>query len=139
MLLTPNVNWLAVLVAAVVGFVISWLWWGPLFGKSWIKYSGISAAQAKKMHKQCMGGKMTIAFIAQLVMAWVLAALIFEIRVVSMMEGVVLALHIWLGFVAAIGVGMVLWENKPWGLFWVNMIGWLVTLIVMSIVLVMMG
>jgi hypothetical protein len=30
-----DVNWLAVLVAAVVTFVLGGVWYGPLFGKVW--------------------------------------------------------------------------------------------------------
>jgi hypothetical protein len=36
-----NVNWLAVIVAALVPFVIGSLWYGPLFGKGWSTLTGI--------------------------------------------------------------------------------------------------
>jgi len=136
MALSFAVNWLAVLVATVVGFIVGWLWWGPLFGKQWMRLSGVKPT---KDMKKGMGSKMLIAFIADLVMAYVLAALIITTGAVGIGGGVMLAFWVWLGFVATIGVGMVLWNNKPWGLFWLNNIGWLVTLAIMAVVLVMMG
>jgi len=136
MVISFTVNWLAIFIAAIVGFIVSWVWWGPLFGNAWMKLSGMKPS---KDMKKGMGSKMIIAFIAQVIMAWVLAMLISSVGVVSIMEGVILAFHIWLGFVATIGVGMVLWNGKPWGLFWINMIGWLVTLDLMAVVLVMIG
>ena len=35
-----HINWLAVLVAAASTFVIGGLWYGPLFGKIWMRLSG---------------------------------------------------------------------------------------------------
>jgi hypothetical protein len=32
-----GINWLAVVVAAVVGFGVGAVWFGPLFGKAWMK------------------------------------------------------------------------------------------------------
>ncbi|HWL64330.1 MAG TPA: DUF1761 domain-containing protein [Steroidobacteraceae bacterium] len=36
------VNWLSVIVAAASGFVIGALWYGPLFGKAWMRLSGMT-------------------------------------------------------------------------------------------------
>lgn len=33
--MTLDINWLAVLISAVVTFVLGGLWYGPLFGKVW--------------------------------------------------------------------------------------------------------
>lgn len=35
-----HVNWLAVIVAAAASFVIGSLWYGPLFGKTWMRAAG---------------------------------------------------------------------------------------------------
>ena len=37
-----NVNWLAIIVAALAPFAIGSLWYGPLFGKPWTALTGIS-------------------------------------------------------------------------------------------------
>lgn len=42
-----SVNYLAVLVAAIVGFGIGPLWYGPLFGKKWMELNGITEEDAE--------------------------------------------------------------------------------------------
>ena len=40
-----NVNWLAIIIAAVANMVIGFLWYGPVFGKSWMTLSGRGMGQ----------------------------------------------------------------------------------------------
>ena len=37
-----EVHWLAILVAAVSGFLVGGLWYGPIFGKAWQAARGLS-------------------------------------------------------------------------------------------------
>ncbi len=37
-----QINYLAVLAAAVSAFVLGGLWYGPLFGKTWMRASGVT-------------------------------------------------------------------------------------------------
>jgi len=37
-----NINWLAVIVAALVPFAIGAVWYGPLFSKPWMALTGLS-------------------------------------------------------------------------------------------------
>jgi hypothetical protein len=37
-----SLNWLAVLVAALSGFIIGALWYGPLFQKPWMQLTGMT-------------------------------------------------------------------------------------------------
>ncbi|HTP40156.1 MAG TPA: DUF1761 domain-containing protein [Steroidobacteraceae bacterium] len=37
-----SVNWLAALVAALTGFVVGGLWYGPLFKKPWMRLTGMT-------------------------------------------------------------------------------------------------
>ena len=44
-----EVNYLAVLVAAIVNMVVGALWYSPLlFGKAWMKLTGFNKKQLKK-------------------------------------------------------------------------------------------
>lgn len=38
----PQINLLAVLLAAVAGFVLGGIWYGPLFGKAWMAANGFT-------------------------------------------------------------------------------------------------
>ncbi|MDR8391245.1 DUF1761 domain-containing protein [Aliifodinibius sp. S!AR15-10] len=39
--LLSELNWLAAIVGGIAYFMIGWLWYGPLFGKAWMKEKGI--------------------------------------------------------------------------------------------------
>ena len=43
-------NWLAMVVAAILPLVTGFLWYGPLFGKAWMKESGMTEEKAKQMN-----------------------------------------------------------------------------------------
>ncbi|MDG2089911.1 MAG: DUF1761 domain-containing protein [Gammaproteobacteria bacterium] len=34
---TTNINWISVILAAVSSFVVGGIWYGPIFGKAWMK------------------------------------------------------------------------------------------------------
>ena len=68
----PDVNWLAVLVAAVSAFVLGGIWYGPLFKKTWCREAGVDI-DAKGRHPAAVFGG---AFVLSLVAAWALAAVI---------------------------------------------------------------
>lgn len=42
-----QIHWLAVVAAAVAGFVVGGLWYGPLFGKAWMAERGVTPESAK--------------------------------------------------------------------------------------------
>lgn len=42
-----EIHWLAVIAAAVAGFVVGGLWYGPLFGKAWMAERGVTPESAK--------------------------------------------------------------------------------------------
>ena len=67
-----DVNWIAVLVAAVAAFVLGGLWYGPLFGKTWQGHVGLSDEDlASKGHPAVIMGS---AFLLTVVQAAVLGA-----------------------------------------------------------------
>lgn len=45
-----QINYLAVVAAAVSAFVLGGLWYGPLFGKAWMHASGVTAEDMQKGH-----------------------------------------------------------------------------------------
>jgi len=79
-----------------------------------------------------MGGKYVANFIAALVMAYVLAGSIAARPFITSGGAIILAFWIWLGFIATVMLTGVLWEGKPWRLYWLNALYYLVSLIVMA-------
>jgi hypothetical protein len=52
----------------------------------------------------------------------------------GVMGGVKTAFWLWLGFVATVSVGGVLWKEEPWTLYLLNVAHWLVVMLVMGII-----
>ena len=66
-----DINWLAVVVAAVVTFVLGGLWYGPLFGKVWRVAEGQTEPQpGHQKHPVFVYG---LSFVLMLIAAAVLA------------------------------------------------------------------
>ncbi len=135
-----SVNWLAVVISAIVSMVIGFLWYGPVFGKNWVAMMGWSQShidEAKK--KGGMGKNYVIAFIAALVTAYVLAHIITMARMAGISSGISGGLQsgfwAWLGFVATQAIGGVLWEGKSWKLYTFNMAHTLVSFLIIGAIL----
>jgi hypothetical protein len=47
------VNWLAVLLAALAGFVVGGIWYGPIMGKRWMGAVGLTEEQAVPSRFRC--------------------------------------------------------------------------------------
>ena len=74
--MNPNqINWLAVLAAAVSAFVVGGLWYSPiLFGKAWLKANGFTEAQAQSFSRaRAFGGAFVLALIMSANLAMFLA------------------------------------------------------------------
>lgn len=119
------------LITAIL-FVLGFLWYGPIFGKLWMKLSKIPAAEVAKAKKKGMSGmwkQMVLNFVGTFVMVYVLAGFISLLGITLPAQGAVIGFWIWLGFFACTTLlGGVLWEGKPWGLFALNGLYWLVNL-----------
>src|SRR3989338_9534456 len=115
-----DINYAAVLVAAVVAYLIGFLWYSVLFGKAWMKLSNISEKQIKKSKEKGMAKNYAIEFLSTLLMAYILAHFVDYTQGSTIMEGLQAGFWIWLGFVATIMLGSVLCERKPWKLYMVN-------------------
>ena len=123
------INYWSVLCAAIASFVIGMLWYGPLFGKMWMKLSGITP---KKMKGKSPVQSMIIGFIATLITAYVLAHFVQYMMAATFVAGTQLAFWLWLGLVAPVQLGSYLWEGKPFALFLLNTTHNLVSLVIMT-------
>jgi hypothetical protein len=72
--MTLDVNWLAVIVAVVVTFVLGGVWYGPLFEKVWRAAEGRAEPQpARQKHPAFVYG---LSFVLMLIAAMALAVAI---------------------------------------------------------------
>lgn len=138
------INFLAVFIAAIISMPLGMLWYGPLFGKQWIKLSGIE--QKRKDARKSGNSKMAIPyllmFLGSLVMSFVLAhAMVFSSAYLHMggiPAGLMTGFFNWIGFIAPVTMGSVLWEGKSWKLWTINNGYYIVLLLCMGIILSVM-
>src|SRR3989475_11336307 len=110
-----SVNYLYVLVAAVVVFVLGWLWYSPLlFFKPWMRLRGQDPAAAMAGAKM-PGGKLLVEFVRCFLLAYVIARFAALLGIASFFSAVHFGLFLWIGFPVIILTGSVLWENTPVG------------------------
>lgn len=132
------INYLAVIVATISSMVIGFVWYGPLFGKQWMALMGI-ASKSMDAGKKGMGKRYGLMTLGSLVMSFVLAhSLVFAstyLKLDGLMAGLDAGFWNWLGFIAPVTLGSVLWENKSWKLWVLNNGYQLVTLLVMGCIL----
>ncbi len=131
------VNYFAVLLCAIASMVIGFLWYGPLFGKQWMKLVGMTAQHMAKAKKD-MPQTYTIMFISSLVMAYVLFHFIWYAAPgnYTLLISVKTAIWAWLGFVATVSLTKFLFspERKSVKLLFIETGFHLVTLIAMGII-----
>jgi len=126
-----DVNWLAVLVAAVINMALGALWYSPvLFGNKWMELIGKTADEIE--------GDPTIyvfTLVRSLISALVLSLALIAFGAAGIADGLVIAVMLWLGFNAASTLVYTLFEGPPmpvWGIF----VGYeLVSILLQSILL----
>ena len=136
-MVTYSVNYLAVVVAAIVNMVIGYIWYSPMvFGKAWMGMMGKGGKDAygakKKSNMPMVFG---VGYVATVVMAYVLAIFIRYTGASTPLTGAMTAFWAWLGFVATVTLGGVLWEGKPVQLYVLNAAHHLVGMLAMGAVL----
>lgn len=105
-----DINLWAVLVAAVVYFVIGGLWFSVLFGKQWMKLSGITMEEAGKNSNAGLYGS---TFLLQLFLTYVLAHVVAHVGAVTVVDGLITGLWLGLGFVATTMLVDSLYAGRP--------------------------
>jgi fluoride ion exporter CrcB/FEX len=65
-----GLNWLAVIVAALAGFAVGGVWYGPLFGKSWMAEVGMTEERARSANMaKVYGGALLLNLVASFSLA----------------------------------------------------------------------
>jgi hypothetical protein len=133
-----NLNWLAILAAAISTMVVGFVWYSPiLFANPWMREMGYDPndkAKIQEMQKSA-GPAYGGSFLASLVSAFTLALLLHWLRADGLHVGLVLGFHVWLGFVATVQLTGALFMKQSMKLFAINTGYQLVCYLVMGMIL----
>lgn len=126
-----DLNYPAILVAAVAYFIIGAIWYSPMmFAKKWQGYVNMPADAAKGM-----GATMVMSLIGMIVISFVMALFVTHVLPADIVRGIKIALVGGIGFMV-----MPMWINslyakKPFGLLVIDSLYHLISFVVMAIIL----
>ena len=140
-----GMNYLAIVIAAVVAWLAGAVWYGAL-AKPWVAAQGKTMEAFKAEQAELRGSRLAyapfiIAFVAELVMAWVLAGSLGHLGSgqVTLRNGVISAVILWVGLVATtMAVNYAFGGRKPM-LYFIDAGHWLLVLALEGAVIGGMG
>ena len=115
-----KINYLAVIVAAVVHFMLGGIWYGLLFGNKFIELIGWTPAQLEVIGSQNHAKEYLVAFITSLLLVYILAHFIQYTGAKGIGGGMQTGFWLWLGFVATTQLATVVFEQRRLGLYLLN-------------------
>ena len=124
-----QVNYLAVVVAAVVGFFLSWGWYAAL-GPVWMKALGQTKENLTPKPLPFI-----LAAIAYLLMAWMLAGLLGHLANVTVKGGLLAAFFVWAGFVLTTVLVNQTFRGTSPAVILIDLGNWLAVLLVMGAII----
>ncbi|MEQ8476905.1 DUF1761 domain-containing protein [Fulvivirga sp.] len=124
-----SINWLAIVVATLLTFVLGAIWYGPLFGKRWMAENGFTEEELKNANMAKIYGT---AFVLEFIMTVNLA---FFLNGLSVQEGLMYGFATGFGWVAmAIGVNY-LFARKSMMLWFIDGFYFVVSFLIMGAIL----
>jgi surface polysaccharide O-acyltransferase-like enzyme len=127
-----KINYLAVVVCAVVYWLLGGLWYALLFGKQWMALENMTIEQGRSMNSAL---PYIITFVLNLLIAFVLAQICSWRNANTAGRGAAIGVLLWVGIVAPITYTTYMYEMRPKELFAINEFYPLVGLCLMGLIL----
>ena len=128
-----QINFWTVLVAALASFTVGWLWYGPLFGKLWMKLNGFTPEQLREGGGLPMPFIMIVNYVATVLAAFSIAMFIGAES--DMSFGIFAGFMIAISWIGTSRLNDVLYERQPFKLYLINLGYNVVIYIIMGAVL----
>jgi Protein of unknown function (DUF1761) len=128
-----GINYLAVLACGVVSLLIGGFWYGAVFKNAWVALVNKSEDEIKQMEKDAPKAYIG-AFIASLVMGFVLSYIAIGMKSTSLVGGLMTGFFIWLGITLVFRLNDIFFEKRPAKLIFINAGFELVVLLAMSVI-----
>jgi len=122
-----ELNYMAILVAALINMVVGAFWYSPsLFGKEWARLIGRKMEDLKGRGGPGYG----VAMIGALIQAYIFAHFISYTGSSTIAEGAVTGFWLWLGFVAVTMAVNTTFAGRSWSLWKIDSGYFLVVLVI---------
>lgn len=122
----PEVNYVAILGAAIVSMIIGFIWYHPrVLGNRWMAGTGKKKEEMGNPKVAMIGG-----FIASLIMMWVFAQNLVAWQALNALEGAMGGFFLWLGFIATTMTMGALFEGQKKSYWAINAFYYLVVLLI---------
>ena len=116
-----KIKYLAVIVATLVHYILGGLWYSPLlFGNKFLQFINWSPEKVTEMGKQSHAKELALAFVTSLVLVYILAHFVQYTKATTAMAGIQTAVWLWLGFIVTTQAATVIFEQRPLGLYLIN-------------------
>jgi hypothetical protein len=126
------INWLAVIVAAIIRMAVGFLWYSPpVLLKPWQALTGVTP----ETMRAGMGKALVIDVLASLVMAFILLHAVTYAGATDIFTGAAVGALNWLGFMATLMISLWGYENRPLKLIAINLGNNLIALVLMGALL----
>jgi len=133
MLELENLNYLAIIVATLTNVILGSWWYSPAgLGKKWSKMTGVDIMKSPKQETQ---RAIMAVFASAIVQAFILAVVIKSLGVTNALDGAIVGIALWAGFVAATSLGDALYSRRGWGFWWLNASFFLIIMVVNSLII----
>jgi len=134
-----EVNFMAMILAAVSSMAIGFLWYSPMVvGTQWMKLKGYTKESLRRAQSE-MGKLYALSFVVAIVTAFMLS------HVMALSEnfygypklqtGITTAISMWLGFIMPVQMTSTIFGEKKWALFGIDTGYQLASMLTMGIVL----
>ena len=112
-----KINYLAVIVSAVVHWILGGAWYG-IFSKPFTGFIG--EEKMKDLETRSEAKAFILAFVSSLILSYLLARFLRYTEARTAVDGLRVAVMLWLGFIAASQLLTVLFEGRHFGLYLLN-------------------
>ncbi len=131
-----SVNWLAIWLATLAAMVIGSLWYGPLFGKLWMKAVGLKKKDMEGSSWWPMVAMLGLALAQAVILAHFIAyAANFYFDFDAWVVGALTGLWAFAGFVAPVLISNTMFAKGSTDLLKINLGNQFATLLIMGVIL----
>ena len=115
-----KINYPAVIVAAIIHFMIGGLWYGLIFGNLFLRIIAWTPAEIEQIKANSSPVQYLVALATSFVLCYILAHFVQYTKAKGVADGMQTGFWLWLGFVATTQLPTVIFEQRKLGLYLLN-------------------